>query len=391
MEPQEHHDHLCHKAAILRRARRVVIKVGSSILSRQDGVNVDSVERLAQDMAALRAGGQERGKEIVLVSSGAVAAGLGRLGIQSERSRTIPSKQAAAAVGQIALMALYEQAFSRHGSHVGQILLTHDDVADRGRYLNAKHTVQTLLENGVLPIVNENDSVAVEEIEFGDNDNLSALVAVLIEADLLVILSDVEGLYECDPRLHADARLVSLVERCDDALSYTTGAAGPLGRGGMTSKIQAARKAALSGIPTIIADGRHDTSLPAVFSPDIPTGTLFLPVSDRITSRKHWIAYTLKPVGSLQLDAGAVDAVRRAGRSLLPAGVREVRGTFGVGDCVACVDDRGHEFARGLVNYHSAALEQIKGLKTSQIEQILGYKVSDEVIHRDDLALLSDT
>ena len=391
MEPQEHHDHLCHKAAILRRARRVVIKVGSSILSRQDGVNVESVERLARDMAALRAGSQERGKEIVLVSSGAVAAGLGRLGIQSERSRTIPSKQAAAAVGQIALMALYEQAFSRHGAHVGQILLTHDDMADRGRYLNAKHTVQTLLENGVLPIVNENDSVAVEEIEFGDNDNLSALVAVLIEADLLVILSDVEGLYECDPRLHADARLVSLVERCDDALSYTTGAAGPLGRGGMTSKIQAARKAALSGIPTIIADGRHDTSLSSVFSPDIPTGTLFLPVSDRITSRKHWIAYTLKPVGSLQLDAGAVDAVRRAGRSLLPAGVREIRGTFGVGDCVACVDDRGHEFARGLVNYHSAALEQIKGLKTSQIEQILGYKVSDEVIHRDDLALLSDT
>ena len=391
MEAQEHHDHLCHKAAILRRARRVVIKVGSSILSRQDGVNVDSVERLARDMAALRAGSQERGKEIVLVSSGAVAAGLGRLGIQLERSRTIPSKQAAAAVGQIALMALYEQAFSRHGTHVGQILLTHDDVADRGRYLNAKHTVQTLLENGVLPIVNENDSVAVEEIEFGDNDNLSALVAVLIEADLLVILSDVEGLYERDPRLHADARLVSLVERCDDTLSYTTGAAGPLGRGGMTSKLQAARKAALSGIPTIIADGRHATSLPAVFSPDIPTGTLFLPVSDRITSRKHWIAYTLKPVGSLQLDAGAVAAVRRAGRSLLPAGVREIRGTFGVGDCVACVDDRGHEFARGLVNYHSAALEQIKGLKTSQIEQILGYKVSDEVIHRDDLALLSDT
>lgn len=382
-EPQ-----LLHKADILGRARRVVIKVGSSILSQQNGVNVNRVDRLAQEMSLLRAESQDRDKEIVLVSSGAVAAGMGRLGIQPEQSRTIPSKQAAAAVGQIALMVLYEQAFSHYGAHIGQILLTHDDVADRRRYLNAKHTMRTLLETGVIPIVNENDSVAVEEIEFGDNDNLSALVAVLIEADLLVILSDVEGLYERDPRLHADARLVSLVEWGDEQPSYTTGGAGPLGRGGMTSKLQAAHKAALSGIPTIIADGRHDTSLRAVFNPHIPTGTLFLPVSDRIASRKHWIAYTLKPVGSLQLDAGAADAVRRAGRSLLPAGVREIRGTFGVGDCVACVDESGHEFARGLVNYHSAALEQIKGLQTGQIEQILGYKVSDEVIHRDDLALL---
>ena len=379
---------LLHKADILRRARRVVIKVGSSILSRQDGVNVDSVERLARQMSALRAGNQDRVRDIVLVSSGAVAAGMGRLGAQPERSRTISSKQAAAAVGQIALMALYEQAFSRHGAHVGQILLTHDDVADRRRYLNAKHTMRTLLEAGVIPIVNENDSVAVEEIEFGDNDHLSALVAVLIEADLLVMLSDVRGLYECDPRLHADARLVSVVERCDRP--YATGGAGPLGRGGMTSKLQAAHKAALSGIPTLIADGRHDNSLRAVFNPHIPTGTLFLPVSDRIASRKHWIAYTLKPAGSLQLDAGAAAAVRCAGRSLLPAGVREIRGTFGVGECVACVDESGHEFARGLVNYHSAALERIKGLKTGQIEQTLGYKVSDEVIHRDDLALLQD-
>ncbi len=378
---------LPHKVDILRRVRRVVIKVGSSILSQQNGVNVNSVDRLARDMSALlRTGSGDRDREVVLVSSGAVAAGMGRLGVQPERFRTIPTRQAAAAVGQITLMALYEQAFSRHGAHVGQILLTHDDVADRRRYLNAKHTMRTLLETGVIPIVNENDSVAVEEIEFGDNDHLSALVAVLIEADLLVILSDVEGLYERDPRLHADARLVSLVERCD--MSYTTGGAGPLGRGGMTSKLQAAHKAALSGIPTIIADGRHDTSLQAVFNPQIPTGTLFLPVSDRLTSRKHWIAYTLKPAGSLQLDAGAANAVRRAGRSLLPAGVREIQGSFGVGDCVACVDESGQEFARGLVNYHSAALAQIKGLKTGQIEQILGYKVSDEVIHRDDLALL---
>jgi glutamate 5-kinase len=378
---------LAHKANILRTARRVVIKVGSNILSKADGVNgvnLDSVTRLAREIAALHA----QKKEIVLVSSGAVAAGMSRLGMQTERSRTIPTKQAAAAVGQIALMALYEQSFSVHGAHVGQILLTHDDVANRQRYLNAKHTMLTLLDARVIPIVNENDSVAVEEIEFGDNDNLSALVAVLIEADVLVILSDVEGLYDKDPRTHADAQLVSLVERCDEELSYHAGGAGPLGRGGMTSKLQAARKAALCGIPTIVADGRKIDSLGAVFSPTTATGTVFLPVRDRLASRKHWIAYTLKPAGALRVDAGAANALRQAGRSLLPPGVYEVHGIFGVGDCVACLDANGHEFARGLVNYSSAALEQIKGLKTTQIEQILGHKVSDEVIHRDDLALL---
>jgi glutamate 5-kinase len=204
----------------------------------------------------------------------------------------------------------------------------------------------------------------------------------------LVILSDVAGLYDKDPRTHADAQLVSLVERCDEELSYHTGGAGPLGRGGMTTKLQAARKAALCGIPTIVADGRKTNSLSTAFSPTTATGTLFLPVSDRLASRKHWIAYTLKPAGALRVDAGAANAIRQAGRSLLPPGVREIHGIFGVGDCVTCLDADGHEFARGLVNYSSAALEQIKGLKTNQIEQILGNKVSDEVIHRDDLALL---
>jgi glutamate 5-kinase len=314
-------EQLAHKTDILRTARRVVIKVGSSILSKTDGVNgvnLDSVTRLVREIAALHADK----KEIVLVSSGAVAAGMSRLGMQTERSRTIPTKQAAAAVGQIALMALYEQSFSAYGAHVGQILLTHDDVANRQRYLNAKHTMLTLLDARVIPIVNENDSVAVEEIEFGDNDNLSALVAVLIEADLLVILSDVAGLYDKDPRTHADAQLVSLVERCDEELSYHTGGAGPLGRGGLTSKLQAARKAALCGIATIVADGRKTNSLSTAFSPTTATGTLFLPVSDRLASRKHWIAYTLKPAGALRVDAGAANAIRQAGRSLLPPGVR---------------------------------------------------------------------
>jgi glutamate 5-kinase len=246
----------------------------------------------------------------------------------------------------------------------------------------------TLLEAKVLPIVNENDTVAVEEIQFGDNDNLSALVAVLVEADLLVILSDVAGLYNKDPRVHADAQLVSLVEKLDNAVFAQAGGAGTLGRGGMISKLQAAQKAAVSGIPTIVADGRQKDTLTAVFDSTKEAGTLFLPEADRLTSRKHWIAYTLKPAGALIIDPGACTAIRERGRSLLSPGIREVRGTFSEGECVTCFDDHGRAFARGLVNYSSDALTRIKGTKTSQIEEILGYKVSDEVIHRDDLALL---
>jgi glutamate 5-kinase len=312
---------------------------------------------------------------------------MSRLGMQG-RPKTIPVKQAAAAIGQIALMALYEEDFSAYSVHVAQILLTHDDLAHRRRYLNAKHTIQTLLEAGVIPIVNENDTVAVEEIQLGDNDNLSSLVAVLIEADLLVILSDVAGLYDQDPRMHIDARLISLINHFDETVLSRGGHAGPLGRGGMASKLQAAHKAALSGIPTIIADGRREDTLGSVFDPIQDCGTLFLPVADRLASRKHWIAYTLKPAGALVVDAGACAAIRERGRSLLPPGVREVRGVFDEGECVTCLDDYGREFARGLVNYSSEALERIKGAHTNQIEDILGYKVSNEVIHRDDLALL---
>jgi glutamate 5-kinase len=374
---------LIHKAKLLSRARRVVVKVGSSILSSVNGIQLESVVGLSRELAKLRTAG----REVVLVTSGAVAAGMSRLGVK-ERPRTIPIKQAAAAIGQITLMAVYEEYFSGYGTHVAQILLTHDDLANRRRYLNAKRTMLTLLAADVIPIVNENDTVAVEEIQFGDNDNLSALVAVLIEADLLVILSDVAGLYDRDPRLYPEAQLISLVERPGDSVLAGDRRAGPLGRGGMNAKLEAARKAALSGIPTIIADGRREESLVPVFDPATETGTLFLPVGDRIASRKHWIAYTLKPAGALLVDAGAAAAICGAGRSLLPPGVREVRGPFDEGECVACLDENGREFARGLVNYNSAALERIKGMKTSQIEQILGYKVSDEVIHRDDLALL---
>ena len=372
-----------HKTRILRRTHRVVIKVGSSILSSAEGIQQTNVARLVQDLATLR----QTGKDVILVTSGAVASGMSRLGMTT-RPKTIPGKQAAAAVGQIVLMSLYERYFSQHDIRIAQVLLTHDDLANRRRYLNAKHTMLTLLDAKVLPIVNENDTVAVEEIQFGDNDNLSALVAVLVEADLLVILSDVSGLYNKDPRVHLDAQLVSLVEKLDGTVFAQAGGAGALGRGGMLSKLQAAQKAAVSGIPTIVADGRQKDTLVATFDVTKEIGTLFLPEADRLTSRKHWIAYTLKPSGEVIVDAGASLAICERGRSLLPPGVRAVRGTFSEGDCVTCFDDKGHAFARGLVNYSSDALERIKGTRTSQIERILGYKVSDEVIHRDDLALL---
>lgn len=375
-----------HKEKLLTRMRRVVIKAGSSILSTARGLNPESIRRLVHDLATLH----DNGKEVVLVTSGAIAAGMGRLGMR-EQPKTIPQRQAAAAVGQIDLMALYKECFSAYDKRVAQILLTHDDLADRRRYLNAKHTMFALLEAGAIPIVNENDSVAVEELRFsfGDNDNLSALVATLVEADLLVILSDVEGLFTKDPRSYPDAELIPLVSRFDNALfDAAVPEAGPLGRGGMASKLAAARKASVSGIPTIIADGRRRKILPAVFDPQVQTGTLILPSADRLASRKHWIAFTLEPAGALVVDAGAYEAVSRKGGSLLPSGLKEVRGAFDAGECVVCLDARGREFARGLVNYSSTELERIKGLHTSQIEKVLGYKVSDEIIHRDDLVLL---
>ena len=376
---------LAHKARILQEARRVVVKIGSSVLSDRGGVHAARLDALARDLSRLSAGGMQ----LVVVTSGAVAAGMGRLNMQ-RRPRTIPGKQAAAAVGQITLMSLYEAGFSRHGIHVAQVLLTHDDLAHRRRYLNAKHTLLTLIDAQVVPIVNENDTVAVDEIQFGDNDTLSAQVAVLVEADLLVMLSDVAGLYETDPRMDTGAERIALVERFDEDLMAHGGVAGPLGRGGMASKLQAAQSAARFGIPSLLTDGLRSGGVPAAFDPRREVGTLFLPLSDRIASRKHWIAYTLKPAGSLRLDAGASAAIRRDGRSLLPAGVRDVVGSFEEGACVTCLDERGREFARGLVNYGAAALTRIRGRQTAEIEATLGYKVSDEVIHRDDLALLEE-
>jgi glutamate 5-kinase len=377
---------LAHKKRLLSRVRRVVIKIGSNLLSTVQSIDHTRLRRLVDEVCDLRA----REYEIIVVSSGAVAAGLARLGLR-ERPKTIPQRQAAAAVGQISLMALYEEYFSAHGQHVAQILLTHDDLANRRRYLNARHAMDALLAAGIVPVVNENDTVVVEEMKFnfGDNDNLSALAATLVDADLLVILSDVSGLYTADPKTHADAELVPLVPSITkETERWVTGPTTGLGTGGMATKLKAAFKATEAGIPCVIADGQHAGVLQAVFDPETSAGTLFLPKGDRLTKRKHWIAHTLRAAGSILVDQGAYEAVVRKGRSLLPKGVTAVEGTFGAGDCVACLTPARTEFARGLVNYSSVELGKIKGAHSTEIETRLGYKISDEVIHRNDLVLL---
>lgn len=373
-----------HKKLILKRARRVVVKIGSQILSSSAGIEEARLRSLVGELAELH----EHKKEIVVVSSGAVAAGMTRLG-RKERPKSIPEKQALAAVGQIKLMALYEQAFSKFDKSVAQVLLTADDLANRKRYINAKHTFQMLLQSSIIPIVNENDTVAVEEMKFGDNDHLSALVATLLEADLLVILSDVDGVYDKDPRAHGDAELISLISETR-GLRQTIGGASmsAAGTGGIATKLAAAQEAAAAGIPTVITNGLQNGVLEKVFDAKEQVGTLILPEQDRLPSRKHWIAYNLKPSGEIVVDQGAYDAVVQKGKSLLPSGLKEVRGSFGVGECVRCLDLAGKEFARGLVNYSAQELNRIRGLHTSRIEKVLGYKAYEEIIHRDDLVVL---
>ena len=373
-----------HKKLILKRARRVVVKIGSQILSSSEGIEENRLRGLVRELAELH----ERKKEIVVVSSGAVAAGMTRLG-RKERPKTIPEKQALAAVGQIKLMALYERAFAKFDKSVAQVLLTADDLANRQRYINAKHTFQVLLESSIIPIVNENDTVAVEEMKFGDNDHLSALVATLLEADLLVILSDVEGVYDRDPRAHGDAQLIPLISEARGMSQAIGGASmSAAGTGGIVTKLGAAEEAAAAGIPTLIASGLQSGVLEKIFDPKEQIGTLILAEEDRLPSRKHWIAYNLKPSGEIVVDQGAHDAVVQKGKSLLPSGLKEVRGAFGVGECVRCLDLAGKEFARGLVNYSAQELNRIRGLHTSRIEKVLGYKAYEEIIHRDDLVVL---
>ncbi len=371
------------RRSFLEKAKRVVVKVGSAVLTGEDGLNNEVVDGLVRQLAALR----QQGREVILVSSGAVAAGMRKLQL-SRQAFDIKEKQAVAAVGQSNLMRLYEDIFDHYDQKVAQILLTHDDLANRDRYLNVRNTIFTLLAWGIIPIINENDTVSVEELRFGDNDTLGAMITNLIEADIFVCLTDVEGLFTGNPSVDPSAEKVQTVATVDRRVEDMAGnVLSALGTGGMQSKIKAAKMVATGGGCSFIGPGRQADVLDRLFAGE-QIGTFFLPNPEKMQSRKHWIAYTLKPKGELVLDSGACRALIKGGKSLLPSGVIEIRGRFGVGAPVHCLDGNGELIATGLVNYNSADIEKVKGVQTNQIENILGFKDSDEIIHRDNLVVL---
>ena len=374
------------RTILLAHVKRVVIKVGSGVISDHSGLDLERITTLCEDVHALR----QRGYEVILVSSAAVAAGKADLGIKgSARALPLPIKQAAAAIGQSRLMRAYKDALRNHGLTAAQVLLTRDDLANRRRYLNARNTLMTLLEYGVVPIINENDTVVIDEIRFGDNDNLSAMTTNLVEAQLLVILSDVDGLYDSDPRHNSEARLISEVERITPEIEAMAGKeATILGTGGMTTKLKAAKRATLYGAGTAIINGVIPHNLLYLFDGH-ELGTYFLPARDPMAARKHWIAFTKKPKGKVLLDEGAQKAVTERGKSLLPSGIRQLDGTFERGDAVRLCDLNGSEFAKGVTNYNSAELIRIIGKNTKEIVQILGYQYGDEVVHRDNMVISS--
>jgi glutamate 5-kinase len=364
-------------------AQRLVVKVGSSLVTDEGrGLDVAAVANWARAIAALR----QRGREVLLVSSGAVAEGMKRLG-WSRRPHAMQQLQAAAAVGQMGLAQAYESEFRRHGMQTAQILLTHEDLADRTRYLNARSTLTTLLALDVVPVINENDTVVTDEIKVGDNDTLGALVANLIEADCLLILTDQPGLYTADPRIDPQARLLHQVRAGDPTLESAAGGAGsPLGKGGMLTKVLAARRAASGGAHTVVASGREPGVLRRLIEGE-DLGTLFVADTPKLAARKQWIADQLQLRGALVLDSGAVVALKRDGKSLLPVGVQRVQGDFARGDVVACLDADTHEVARGLINYAAPDARRIIGRASGEIESILGFVEEPELIHRSNLVL----
>ncbi|MBT3308682.1 MAG: glutamate 5-kinase [Gammaproteobacteria bacterium] len=358
--------------------------MGSAILTNDgEGLAKEAIRSWVEQIVALH----RAGVGVVLVSSGAVAEGMKRLGM-SKRPHAIHELQAAAAVGQMGLVQAYESCFSRYDLHTAQILLTHDDLSNRKRYLNARSSIRTLLEMGVVPIVNENDTVVIDEIRLGDNDTLAALVANLIEAELLVILTDQQGMYDADPRSNPEAKLLDRVEADDPALDQMAGdSMGALGRGGMATKVGAARLAARSGTATVVAPGREAGVLQRIFESE-PLGTLFVAGQQQLDARKRWLLGHLQTCGTLVVDDGAVRVLRESGRSLLAVGIQAVEGRFQRGDLVALRSTSGREVARGLVNYAADDIQKILGQPSEQIEPLLGYVDEDEVVHRDNLVLV---
>lgn len=369
----------------LKKAKRIVIKVGTSTITYANGKrNFSQIDRLAREISDL----QNQGKEMILVTSGAVAMGVDRMGLPG-KPKTIPGKQAAAAVGQGVLMHTYEKFFADYGQIVAQVLITKTEAIDRHRYTNTRNTFMELMRQRVIPIVNENDVVALDELKIGDNDNMSALVAGIVDADLVIILSDVDGLYTANPQTHPDAVIVPEVAEITPEIEASAGGVGSArGTGGMATKIQAAKAATSSGIHLVIASGTEKNAITRVLQGE-ELGTLFVSRENRLQFRKRWLAFGAKIAGSIVVDDGCAKAIRKAGGcSILPAGVFAVQGEFLPGSTVSVIDKDAHELARGLVHYSSAELEQIKGCNSGEIANILGHKNFDEVIHRDDLVIL---
>lgn len=368
----------------LKHVKRVVIKIGSGVLTRKNGLNLNIIDDLATEICRLR----KKRLEIILVSSGAIAAGLKKAGL-SKRPASVSQMQALAAMGQSNLITAYEDAFSRHGTKAAQILLTRDDLTHRRRFLNARNTLRTLLTWDIIPIINENDTVGTDEIKFGDNDNLSALVVNLTESHLLVNLTNIDGLFDKDPREHSDAQLIPLVEKVDRRLARAANTIpGFLGTGGMASKLKAAKTIGMGGIACIIANGLRANILKDIFAGK-PCGTFFLPEVIPLNSRKQWIAFTKKTRGVITVDAGAQKALTQSGKSLLPSGIIEIQDKFRVGDSVTIQNSHQQMIALGMVNYNSGDLLKIMGANSGEIEVILGYRHDDEIVHRDNLVLAS--
>ncbi|MBW1913989.1 MAG: glutamate 5-kinase [Deltaproteobacteria bacterium] len=367
----------------LKKIRRIVVKVGSGVLAAKNGLNNRVISGITKDISVLR----KNGIDVILVSSGAIASGMKKIGL-AKRPATIFDQQATAAVGQASLMMAYENAFARHDLMVAQILITRDDLNHRGRYLNARNTVFTLLSWNIIPIINENDTVVADEIQFGDNDNLSAMVTNMAEAGLLVLLTDMDGLFDKNPREHKDANIIPLVKKVDrSVMGYAGSLTGTFGTGGMVSKLKAAQQATVGGIPVVIANGHKQEILTDIFAGK-EVGTFFMPQDSNLCRRKQWIAFTKAQKGKIIIDQGASNALQKRGKSLLPSGIIKVIGRFSQGDSVLLLDKEGQQLAVGMVNYPSGDINKIAGIRSSEIESVLGYKIDDEVIHRDNLVVI---